>query len=79
MDRLGAQLGKAVDAFNDTVSSMESRVMVTARRLHDLEMAEQEVPAIHRVDSLPRAVSFADADDQPLRPPCRNTAERAGS
>ncbi|MEV6431302.1 DNA recombination protein RmuC [Nocardia sp. NPDC051463] len=63
LDRLGAQLGKAVDAFNYTVASVESRVMVTARKLHDLEIAEHEVPAIHRVDSLPRAVGFADADD----------------
>ncbi|MFQ6392121.1 DNA recombination protein RmuC [Nocardia sp. KC 131] len=63
LDRLGAQLGKAVEAFNYTVASVESRVMVTARKLHDLEMAEQEVPAIHRVDSWPRAVGFADADD----------------
>lgn len=63
LDRLGAQLGKAVDAFNYTVASVESRVMVTARKLHDLEIAEQEVPAIQRVDSRPRAVSFAEADD----------------
>lgn len=63
LDRLGAQLGKAVDAFNYTVASVESRVMVTARKLHDLEIAEQEVPAIHRVDSRPRAVGFADAGD----------------
>ncbi|WP_433682884.1 DNA recombination protein RmuC [Nocardia sp. CA-119907] len=63
LDRLGTQLGKAVDAFNYTVASVESRVMVTARKLHDLEIAEQEAPAIQRVDSWPRAVGFADADD----------------
>ncbi|WP_225725155.1 MULTISPECIES: DNA recombination protein RmuC [unclassified Nocardia] len=63
LDRLGAQLGKTVEAFNYTVASVESRVMVTARKLHDLEIAEQEVPAIHRVDSWPRAVGFADAGD----------------
>lgn len=62
LDRLGAQLSKAVDAFNYTVASVESRVMVTARKLHDMEIAEQEVPTIARVDSWPRAVGFADAD-----------------
>jgi DNA recombination protein RmuC len=36
--------------------------MVTARKLHDMEIAEQEVPPIARVDSWPRAVGFADAD-----------------
>ncbi|WP_280475163.1 DNA recombination protein RmuC [Nocardia asiatica] len=63
LDRLGTQLGKAVEAFNCTVSSVESRVMVTARKLHDLEMAEQDVPAIGLVDTRPRAVGFADAGE----------------
>ncbi|WP_174186227.1 DNA recombination protein RmuC [Nocardia barduliensis] len=61
LDRLGAQLGKAVEAFNYTVASVESRVLVTARKLHDLEMAEQDVPAIGLVDARPRPVGFADA------------------
>jgi DNA recombination protein RmuC len=63
LDRLGTQLGRAVEAFNYTVASVESRVMVTARKLHDLEIAEQEVPAIGRVDSRPRTVGFADAGE----------------
>ncbi|MBF6210790.1 DNA recombination protein RmuC [Nocardia puris] len=63
LDRLGTQLGKAVDAYNYAVASVESRVMVTARKLHDLEIAEQEVPAIGRVDVRPRTVGFADVDD----------------
>ncbi|MGK8487134.1 DNA recombination protein RmuC [Nocardia asiatica] len=63
LDRLGTQLGKAVEAFNYTVSSVESRVMVTARKLHDLEIAERDVPAIGLVDTRPRAVGFADAGE----------------
>lgn len=35
-NRLGASLDKAVEAFNATLGSMDSRVMVTARRLKDL-------------------------------------------
>ncbi|WP_054816267.1 DNA recombination protein RmuC [Nocardia arizonensis] len=65
LDKLGAQLGKTVDSFNQTVASVESRVLVTARKLHELEVAQQEVPAVRRVDSWPRAVGFADAEDQP--------------
>ncbi|MBF6466508.1 DNA recombination protein RmuC [Nocardia beijingensis] len=63
LDRLGVQLGRAVEAFNYTVASVESRVLVTARKLHDLEIAGQEVPEIGRVDSRPRAVGFADAGE----------------
>lgn len=37
-NRLGASLDKAVEAFNATLGSMDSRVMVTARRLKDLDV-----------------------------------------
>jgi DNA recombination protein RmuC len=60
LDRLGAQLGKAVDAFNQTVGSIESRVMVTARQLHELEIGEQEVAAIRHIESFPRTAGFTD-------------------
>jgi len=54
LDRLGSQLGKAVETFNVTVSSMETRVGVTARKLHDLEIFDGDVPEIRRVDAWPR-------------------------
>ena len=60
LDRLGAQLGKAVDSYNHTVASMESRVLVTARRLDELELYDGEVTTVRQVDSWPRAVSIED-------------------
>ncbi|WP_280336674.1 DNA recombination protein RmuC [Nocardia wallacei] len=63
LDRLGAQLGKAVDAYNHTVAAVESRVMVTARRLHELDIGDREVPAIARVESWPRAVGLVDTSE----------------
>ncbi|WP_405134861.1 DNA recombination protein RmuC [Nocardia sp. NBC_01388] len=62
LDRLGAQLGKAVDSFNHTVASVETRVMVTARKLHDLEISDTPVPELHQVETWPRAVGFAESD-----------------
>lgn len=62
LDRLGAQLSKAVDSFNLTAGSVESRVMVTARKLHELELFDTEVPDIRRVDSRPRGVGLADPE-----------------
>ncbi|WP_067574990.1 DNA recombination protein RmuC [Nocardia acidivorans] len=62
LDRLGAQLGKAVDSFNFTVASMETRVLVTARKLHDLEISDTPVEEIQRVETWPRAVGFADSE-----------------
>ncbi|MFF0491555.1 DNA recombination protein RmuC [Nocardia sp. NPDC004068] len=63
LDRLGAQLGKSVEAFNQTVATVESRVMVTARRLHELEIGDRDVPDIRRVDAWPRAVECVDTSD----------------
>ena len=60
LDRLGAQLGKAVDSYNHTVASMESRVLVTARRLDELELYDGDVTTVRQVDSWPRAVSIED-------------------
>lgn len=37
-NRVGRSLEKAVEAFNSTLSSMDSRVMVTARRLSEMDI-----------------------------------------
>lgn len=37
-NRVGSSLEKAVEAFNATLASMDSRVMVTARKLEELEV-----------------------------------------
>ncbi|RMI35716.1 DNA recombination protein RmuC [Nocardia stercoris] len=63
LDRVGAQLGKAVDAFNQTVGTVESRILVTARRLHELQIGENEVPEVRRIESRPRAASVVDTTE----------------
>ncbi|MFD4367994.1 DNA recombination protein RmuC [Rhodococcus sp. NPDC058521] len=60
LDKLGGQLGKAVDSFNSTVASMESRVTVTARKLNDLDLFEGEISEVSAVDSWPRRTNLAD-------------------
>jgi DNA recombination protein RmuC len=48
MDRVGKALSGAVGAYNQTVGSLESRVLVSARRLAQLGIVEdgQEAPRI---------------------------------
>jgi DNA recombination protein RmuC len=48
MDRVGKALTSAVTAYNQTVGSLESRVLVSARRLAELGLVEdtQEAPRI---------------------------------
>ena len=60
LDRLGSQLGKSVDSFNLTVASMESRVTVTARKLHDLDVFDGDVTEVSAVDSWPRRTNLED-------------------
>jgi DNA recombination protein RmuC len=53
--KVGKGLGSAVDAYNKTVSSLESRVLVQARRFKDLGAATQEeLPELDPLEKSPR-------------------------
>ncbi len=54
--KLGHQITGAVQAYNHTVSSLESRVLVTARRLTELKVADDELTAPQQVEQATREV-----------------------
>ncbi|WP_250443375.1 DNA recombination protein RmuC [Actinotalea sp. C106] len=54
--RLGRQLDGAVKAYNESVSSLESRVLVSARRMADLQVTDAELEAPAQVDRAARQV-----------------------
>ncbi len=56
VNRLGGALTSAVKHFNSTVSSLESRVLVTARRFADLKVADDELTAPAQVELVARQV-----------------------
>lgn len=62
IERLGRNLAGAVDGYNRAVGSLESRVMVTARRLRDLEAAPEntDIPTLTPVDQSPRPIEIKD-------------------
>jgi DNA recombination protein RmuC len=55
---VGKHLGNAVSAYNKAVASLESRVLVTARKFRDLKAApeDKEIRDLTQVESLPRAL-----------------------
>lgn len=64
LDKLGGHLGKAVDSFNATVSSVDTRVGVTARKLHDLELFDEDVTDVRRIDIRPRSSDSSVSTDR---------------
>ncbi len=58
LDRLGRSLGGAVTAYNRAVGSLESRVLVTARRFPDLGVDGLEPP--EPVEESPRQLTAAE-------------------
>jgi DNA recombination protein RmuC len=55
---VGEKLEKAVGSYNKSVVTLESRVLVTARKLKDLKAAPEdgEIEAAYAVDACPRAL-----------------------
>lgn len=61
LDALGKQLGGATRAYNSYVGSLESRVLVSARRMADLGVGSGTVDPPRQVEVVPRALTHEGA------------------
>jgi DNA recombination protein RmuC len=77
--KLGRTLQRAVDDYNLIVGTLERRVLVTARRMHDLGVVDLPLDQVPVLDAVPRPLTsaellagetdaFGDCELNPVRP-----------
>ncbi len=59
-NKVGKSLNTAVDAYNQSLSSFESRVLVTARKLKENGSLSKELPSLELVEKVARQPESAD-------------------
>ncbi|MFK5634711.1 DNA recombination protein RmuC [Ornithinimicrobium sp. LYQ103] len=57
---MGGALRRSVEAYNQMVGTLESRVMVTSRRMHELGLVEEPVPELRPVTTATRPLTSAE-------------------
>jgi len=57
LSRVGRAIDNASKAYNQTVASMETRVMVSARKFGEMQQISAELPQIEVVETEPRRLS----------------------
>jgi DNA recombination protein RmuC len=77
LEGVGKNLDRAVESYNKAVGTLESRVLVSARKFSELGVAvAQEIPDVEPIETTTRTLAF-EWDDQPpleLSPPDKKLA-----
>ena len=65
-DKLGRALASSVNAYNETVGTVESRVMVSARRFRDLQVSEGDLAPIQALEAPVRQAQAEELTGRPV-------------
>ena len=69
--RMGRSLQRSVDDYNRLVGSLESRVLVSARRMHELGLATDGLAEVEPVSAAPRPLTAPELLDAVAAPDVR--------
>lgn len=61
--KMGTALRRSVESYNALVGTLESRVLVTARKMNDLALVADELDVVPVVESAPRPLTAAELID----------------
>lgn len=61
--KLQRSLDGAVAAFNSSVASLESRVLVSARKFRDLELTSADIPQLNSIETAPRQITAPELQE----------------
>jgi DNA recombination protein RmuC len=62
--RMGSALQRSVEAYNQMVGAFETRVLVSARRMRDLDIVESELPEAAPIEVGPRVLTAVELLEQ---------------
>jgi DNA recombination protein RmuC len=80
MTRRGRHLGQVVDSYNQTVGTLERRVLVSARKFKVLDTSNEEIDELSAIDHIPRNLQSLElVGEEGLLPPLPLESEKLES
>jgi DNA recombination protein RmuC len=67
LDKLGRALRTSVNAYNETIATVEGTVLVRARKFRDLRVSERELAGLSSVDDPVRQISAGELVDNAVQ------------